>query len=175
MNESKPNTEAGVSRRRRVLRGAIAAPVVLTVSSGASATMASNLRCVNNQVNNPTSLTRTTPAGTGVPSTVIRVPLYTNGTKFYFSGTDVQGFAHPSRPFTWILVGQWQEFNVSGNVHTTGTSPVTMTPAPAITAPVRYAVLQMDQNGNILRVGANTTTTTSMMAATCWNSFRAGL
>jgi hypothetical protein len=174
VNESKPNTEAGVSRRRRVLRGAIAAPVVLTVSSGASATMASNLRCVNNQVNNPTSLTRTTPAGTGVPSTVIRVKLYSQGTKFYFSGTEVQGFAHPSRPFSWILDGQWQEFNPTTNLHA-ATSPTTLTPAPTITSPVRYAVVQMDQNGNILRVGANTTTTTSMMAATCWNSFRAGL
>lgn len=173
MNESKPNTEAGVSRRRRVLRGAIAAPVMLTISSGASATMTSNMRCVAGQVNNPSTLPRTQAAGTGVPSSVIRLQLYVRSGKFYISGTELNTLAHASRPVSWISNGQWQEFNPTTNLRV-GT-PVTLSPSPTVTSPVQYAVVQMDQNGYIMSVGANNATSTSMMAATCWNSFRAGL
>ncbi len=173
MNESKPSAPAGASQRRKVLRGVISAPVVLTISSGASATMKSNMRCVANQVTAPTTLPRTYNAGTSsVPSSVIRVPLYITGGKHYISGTEVNALAHPSRPVAWISNGQWQEFDTGTNLRVG--SPVTLGSTPPVTSPTVYANVQMDQQGYIMSVGKNTTTSTSMMAATCWNSFRAG-
>lgn len=173
MNETKPSADTGQQKRRRVLRGVVAAPVVLTISSGASATMKSNMRCIANQVNNA-GLPRTYGAGTGVPATVIRVQLYKNsaGTRFFFSGTELQGLAHPSRPVSWISIGQWQEFSKSTNSHVG--SPTTSPPTLSPCSPPEYANVQMDQNGYILSVGKNNSTTTSLMAGTCWNSFRAG-
>lgn len=176
VNESKPTAPAGAQQRRKVLRGVISAPVVLTISSGASATMTSNMRCVANQVNGTTTtLPRTYNAGAStVPSTVIRVPLYRNaaGTVHYISGTEVNALAHPSRPVSWISNGQWQVFDVATNLRSG--SPGTLGFTPTLTSPTLYANVQMDQHGYITAVGRNTTTSTSMMAATCWNSFRAG-
>ncbi|MCA3240878.1 MAG: hypothetical protein ING89_06235 [Rubrivivax sp.] len=174
MNETKREADAGTPQRRRVLRGVIAAPVVLTISSGASATMTSNLRCVANQVNNPTILPRTYGAGSGVPSTVIRVPIYefTSGptTTHYISGTEIRGLAHTDRPVTWINNGQWRTFDVASN-----TMGGTNLPSPGtMTTTDMHATLQMDQSGYVLSVGKNSSTSTSMIGATCWNSFRAG-
>jgi hypothetical protein len=173
VNENKPANDAHAQRRRRVLRGAISAPVVLTISSGAGAAMTSNLRCVNYQVNNA-PLPRTYPAGTGVPATVVRVKLYRNAanTKRFFSGTELQGWAHPSRPVSWISTGQWQEFDTSTNLRV-GT-PYVPSPAPEPTSPVEYANVQMDQDGYILSVGKNSATSTSLIAQTCWASFVTG-
>ena len=174
MNETKPKVDAGTPQRRCVLRGVIAAPVVLTISSGASATMTSNLRCVANQVNHPTTLPRTYGAGSGVPSTVIRVPIYsfTSGTTttYYVSGTEIRGLAHPNRQVTWINNGQWRTFDVSANTMGTSNlgSPGTMNNTGM------HATLQVDQSGFVMSVGKNDSTSTSMLAATCWNSFRAG-
>jgi hypothetical protein len=172
VNDTKPKVDAGTPQRRRVLRGVIAAPVVLTISSGASASMTSNLRCVANQVNNPTSLPRAYGAGNGVPSTVIRVPIYrltAGGALRYVSGTDICGLAHPNRPVTWISNGQWRTFDVATN--TMGSTNLS-SPGPT-TATGMFATVQMDQSGYVMSVGKNSAST-SMLAATCWNSFRAG-
>jgi len=173
VNENKPADDAHAQRRRRVLRGALSAPVVLTISNGAGAQVLSNLRCVNHQVNNA-PLPRTYAAGEGVPSTVIRVQLYrdTDNTKRFFSGTELQGLAHPSRPVSWISNGQWQEFNTGTNLRVG--VPYVPSPTPVPTSPIEYANVQMDQDGYILSVGTNSTNSTSLIAATCWNSFRAG-
>jgi hypothetical protein len=170
VNETKPKVDAGTPQRRRVLRGVIAAPVVMTISSGAGAQMTSNLRCVANQVNNPTTLPRSYGAGSGVPATVIRVQLHYTGGKRYVAGSDLLALQHPSRPISWIGVGQYREFDSSTN---------TLAPPPNVTfntVPPRsahYAVVQLDQHGYIVSVG-KATGTTSMVGATCWNSFRAG-
>lgn len=172
VNDTKPKVDADTPQRRRVLRGVIAAPVVLTISSGASATMTSNLRCVDNQVNNPISLPRTYGAGSAVPATVIRVPIYrltAGGASRFVSGTDICGLAHPNRPVTWISNGQWRTFNVSTN--TMGDSNLS-SPGTTTTTDM-FATLQMDQSGFVMSVGKNSANT-SMLAATCWNSFRAG-
>lgn len=175
MNENKPADDAHAQRRRRVLRGALSAPVVLTISNGAGAQMSSNRRCVNSQVENPTSLPRTYSAGVSVPATVIRVRLYQSGANFYVRGTDIVNWAHASRPVSWILHGQFRQFNPVSNTLMGPPNLTSISPAPVATSPAQWAVLQMDQLGNIDRVGLNNGTTTSMIAATCWNSFRAGL
>ncbi len=169
VNENKPADDAHAQRRRRVLRGAISAPVVLTISNGAGAQMTSNLRCVANQVNNPTSLPREYGAGTGVPATVIRVQLWWALGKRWVAYSDLAPLQHPSRPISWISVGQYRQFDVTTN--TLGTEVKTFSPAP--NRSVFYAVVQMDQHGYIVSVG-KATGTTSMVGATCWNSFRAG-
>ena len=174
MNESKPTAEASVQRRRRVLRGAISAPLVLTVTSGAATTMTSNRRCLANQVTSPPHGIRTYSAGaTTVPATVLRLRLYLYDGKRYVSGTEIGLLAHPQRPVSWISSGQWQEFNVGTNlrVGSPGTLPVT---TPPLTNPVQYVVVQLDQHGYIVSVGNNTTSDMSLVHGTCWNSFIAG-
>lgn len=173
MNEKKPADDAHAQRRRRVLRGAISAPVVLTISNGAGAQMSSNRRCVANQVTNPTSLPREYGAGPGVPGTVIRVQLRELAGVLYVSGTDVIALQHPSRPITWISVGQYRRFTEASNT-LAGPPNESLGSVPPLTSPAKYAVVQMDQQGYIVSVGKATGTTTSMVGATCWNSFRAG-
>lgn len=176
MNEPNPVSESSVSRRRKVLRGVLSAPVMLTLSSGASATMTSNRRCLANQVTNPKDGQRWHSAGAStIPSTVIRLPLYVvAGTtpKYYVRGSEVTGLAHASRPVTWISNGQWQEFSLGTNLRVG--SPTTLPSTPPLTSPVQYVVVQMDQHGYIVSVGKNTTTDMSLVHGTCWNSFRAG-
>lgn len=173
MNENKPADDAHAQRRRRVLRGAISAPVVLTISSGAGAQMTSNLRCVANQVTNPTSLPREYAAGTSVPATVVRVQLRVMAGVFYIAGTDVIARQHASRPITWITTGQYRRFTPASNT-LAGPPNVSLGSVPPLTSPAQYVVVQMDQQGYIVSVGKATGTTTSMVGATCWNSFRAG-
>jgi hypothetical protein len=166
--------DAGTSQRRRVLRGVIAAPVVLTISSGASATMSSNLRCVRNQVNNPTTLPRTYGAGSGIPSTVARVPIYkhTSGTTttHYIKGAEIRGWRHPSDEMLWIADHHVRTFDVPTN--TMGATNLSA-PSPLETTDM-FATVQINQSGHVMSVGKNNSTSTSMLGATCWNSFRAG-
>ena len=175
MNENKPTADAHAQRRRRVLRGAISAPVVLTISSGASATMTSNMRCVANQVANPQHGTRSVAVATTTTSTAIRVPLYivSSTGKRYIRGADIVSLAHSARPVTWIKNGEWWEFSVGDNAPAAGTSPVTLPSTPPLTSPVQHVVLQVDQYGRIVSAGKHHSTT-SLVHGTCWNSFRAG-
>ena len=172
MNENKPTADAHAQRRRRVLRGAISAPVVLTISSGASATMTSNMRCVANQVANPQHGVRSVAVSTATTSTAIRVPLYlASDGKRYIRGNDIVALAHPSRPVTWIKTGEWWEFNVDANARV-GASPVLLSTTPPASG--QFVVLQIDQFGRIASAGAHSSTT-AMVHGTCWNSFRSGI
>ncbi len=172
MNENKPADDAHAQRRRRVLRGALSAPVVLTISNGAGAQMASNLRCVANQVTTPVGGIRSVPVSTSLTSSYLRVKLYratpTAGL-WYVSGTDIQNASQIGRTVTWISIGQWWQFNPTTNLRV-GASPVTGI-SPTLTSPERWAVLQVDQNGDIVSVG-NHSASTSMVYQSCWNSFR---
>jgi hypothetical protein len=171
VNENKPADNAHAPRRRRVIRGAISAPVVLTISSGAGAQMTSSLRCVANQVQNPTTLPREVLSGGSVPSTVVRVQLRQVGSIFYVAGADLIALQQASRPIGWIGVGEYRQFNLTSNTWQ-GPPKTTLPSIPPLSNPARFAVLQMDQQGFIMSVGKSTGSTTSMVAATCWNSFR---
>jgi hypothetical protein len=176
VNDLNSTSESNLTRRRKVLRGALSAPVVLTLSSGASATMSSNRRCLANQVTNPQHGIRAYATGAStIPSTVIRVKLYViAGTtpKYYVRGSEVTALAHPSRPVTWISGTGWREFNPGTNMLV---EPIVAPPSiPAETSPLQYVVVQMDQHGYIRSVGKNTTSDMSLVHGTCWNSFRAG-
>ena len=170
MNENKPADDAHAQRRRRVLRGALSAPVVLTISNGAGAQMTSNLRCVANQVNNPTSVPRTQLPSTTVPSNRVNVRLRLTGGKYYIVGSEVRALAHPARPVTWIGNTEYREFVLASN-SLTGLN-VTLPSVPPVTN--RWVVLQMDQHGYITSAGVNTLTPSSMITGTCWTSFRLG-
>ncbi len=169
MNENKPANDAHAQRRRRVLRGAISAPVVLTISSGAGAQMASNLRCVAHQVTNPPGA-RTVAPGTGVPATVVRVQLRKSGSTYYVGGDELRPIARSSHPYVGIASGEFRQFNMTSN--TLMGPPGITSPVPPLTSPAEYAVVQIRQDGYIQTVGANTGTTTSMIYGTCWASFK---
>lgn len=172
MNENKPADDAHAQRRRRVLRGALSAPVVLTISNGAGAQMASSLRCVANQVNNPTSVPRTQAPSTAVPVNRVNVRLRLTGGKYYIRGSEVRALAHPNRQVTWIGNSEYREFVLASN-SLTGLN-VTLPAEPPVTN--RWVVLQWDQHGYITSAGVNnlTPTPSSMITGTCWASFFAG-
>lgn len=171
MNENKPADDAHAQRRRRVLRGALSAPVVLTISNGAGAQMTSNRRCVAHQADN--AATRTIAPGTTTTAAWVRVQLRKSGATYYVGYTEINARKHPSAPnVSWIQSGRFRVFNYGTN--SIGPVDVTLSPAPPLTSPAQYAVLQIDRNGIIRTVGGNISTTTSMIAATCWASFRAG-
>lgn len=70
----KPPFAPATPARRRLLRGAVAAPALLTLHSGSMAAMQSSLRCLSNA----NSQTMLPPANWGTTATdnVIRVPVY---------------------------------------------------------------------------------------------------
>jgi hypothetical protein len=160
--------------RRKLVRGVFAAPAVLTVSSGASAAVKSNMRCVSNQVTDTALLPKSYPAGTAVPASAIRIPLWEKGNRYFFSGTDLSGLAHPSRAVTWLSVGQWHEFDM---VQQQKTGSPMLESDNALNNKQhngKYVNVLMDQQGYIVGVGKHVSGSNSMMVATCWNSFRAG-
>ncbi len=73
MDHPDPPTPHQVSARRRLIRGALTAPALMTVCSGSAFAAASNLRCLANAAN------ATTPPstwGSSSPDTFLRVRLY---------------------------------------------------------------------------------------------------
>ncbi len=161
--------------RRKLVRGVFAAPAVLTVSSGASATVKSNMRCVNNQVTDTGMVPKSYPAGnTSVPASAIRVKLYEKGGRYFFSGTELAGMAHPSRAVTWMSVGQWHEFDWAQQRKTGSPMSSSHSSVSGCTHNGKYVNVLMDQQGYIVGVGKHVSGSNSMMVATCWNSFRAG-
>jgi hypothetical protein len=173
VNSPQPSSSVDLAKRRKLLRGAFSAPVILTVSTGAGATAASNMQCVRNQVTspNPAVLPRSYAPGTSAPTSVVRVQLYTTGSgtsmKYYFRGTDIHNLAAPGKSPTWISVGQFREFYFA-----TGLPATSNLGSLSATASSSYASVQFDANGNIITVGKHTADTMSMVSGTCWNSFR---
>ncbi len=161
--------------RRKLVRGVFAAPAVLTVSSGASASVKSNMRCVNNQVTNTAIVPKSYLAGdNSVPATAIRIKLYEKGSKYFFSGTELVGLAHPSRAVSWLSVGQWHEFDWALQSKTGAPLSGSDLLVSGCTHNGKYVNVLMDQQGYIVGVGKHLSGSNSMMVATCWNSFRAG-
>jgi hypothetical protein len=118
LEPSNPAPEAPRSARRRLVRGAFAAPAVLALYSGSAAAMASNLRCVSNQVG---AGRKVYPPPIATPDRYVRVRLWSlrkkqgerNGERWFLAGRDLDALRlnRSSVGNTFLRPGEWQEFN----------------------------------------------------------------
>lgn len=72
MDRTDPPLVPKASARRRLIRGALSAPALMTVCSGSAFAVASNMRCLANA----NTLPAPAPWGTTTPDTYLRVQLY---------------------------------------------------------------------------------------------------
>jgi hypothetical protein len=173
--EDMPTLHANA--RRRLMRGAFAAPAVMTVWSGAAlAATSSNLRCVINQIATPVFPGVTTAPDASYPRVQL-AELRPNGANavstFYVNGATVASLK--KSPSYTLTTGKWQVFYLASNTDVNG--PI-LTAQPTgnggsssyIANSGRYAVLRFDANGDVVGVGAGPAGT-SAVAASCWSSF----
>ena len=153
---------AGPNARRRLIRGAFAAPAIMTVCSGSALANSSSLRCVANQVNAPAA-----PGVTSATDSWVRVQLWTQGTStnYFVSGADVVALK-PASTTAYISATAWQSFDIGNNTAGAigGTSSGKQRSNPA-----KWAAIRVEASGNIVGVGAGSGTA---IAGTCWTSFR---
>jgi hypothetical protein len=154
---------AGSNARRRLIRGAFAAPAIMTVYSGSALANSSSLRCVANKAN-----AAEMPGVTSGTDTWVRVQLWTQGSSnaaYYISGADVVALK-PASTTAYIGATAWQAFdkgtNTAGAIG--GTSSGKQKSSPA-----QWAAIRVDASGNIVGVGVGSG---SAIAGTCWTSFR---
>ena len=148
--------------RRRLVRGAFAAPAVMTVCSGSALAASSSLRCVAHQAGTGTSV----PVSDATDAWV-RVRLWTQGASanYFISGADVVALKRASAT-AYIGPTAWQPFdiktNTAGVIGGDGNGKQQSVPA-------KYAAIRVDASGNIVGVGA--TGGGAAIAGTCWTSF----
>ena len=153
---------AGPNARRRLIRGAFAAPAIMTVCSGSALANSSSLRCVANQV----SAALPVPLVSNVTDNWVRVQLWTQGgsTSYFVRGADVFALK-PASTTSNILASDWLAFDiVSNKTGAAGTSS-----GKQLSNPAKWAAIRVDASGNIVGVGAGSGTA---IAGTCWTSFR---
>ena len=152
---------AGPNARRRLIRGAFAAPAIMTVCTGSALANSSSLRCVANQVNAPAA-----PGVSSATDSWVRVQLWTQGgsTNYFVRGADVVALK-PASTTAYIGATAWQAFNIVNN--TAGAAATSS--GKQLSNPAKWAAIRVDASGNIVGVGAGSGTA---IAGTCWTSFR---
>jgi hypothetical protein len=179
MEQHTPTQERpALGRRRMLMRGALAAPALMTVCTGAGATMAtaSNLRCLTNATHNPT------PAAVGITGSAgdsfMRVRLWKYSVQvkdannqwvwqdqFYVRGSDLQlltttGSGVPGHSqFLRINPSTWQPVGSPGALPTSAKSPALSN---------HWVAARFDGTGKLVAFGADNKG--AMVGASCWNS-----
>ena len=192
MKQDKHDMKPAVSARRRLIRGAFAAPAAMTLFSGSVA--AASINCVARQV---TSQQLPTPSSGADSFIRVRLQKFTRRTNSdqtlsstrwsrWILGSDVAGLKAPNGG-SYISGTTWQLFDVgTQSIYPANAVGSTQTNTPSedtdagneyssVPAPSDYVALRMDANGNIVGVvGIGPNTGTTAVYASCWNSFRAG-
>ena len=178
------------SARRRLIRGVLSAPALMTVCSGSAFAQASNMRCLANAAN-----ATTPPADWGrtAPDTYLRVRLYkvktrtcNNGNNncdvdvntFYIKGADLSMYQRSASMPTNI-----QYLQINPTTYVTIGGPVSPPPATS-TANGRttiivsedyvnqYVAVRFDSTGVIVGVGVpGSAGQGGMVGTSCWASF----
>ena len=149
---------AGPNARRRLIRGAFAAPAIMTVCSG-RVFAASNLNCIVKQTTFP-GVTTSLNA-----DTFKRTQVYKIGSKFYVLGLNIVNDVG-DKASGYITTGQVHEFFVATNQTAAGL-PIT---APSGTAQAQqyWAALRFDASGRVVGVGSGVG---YGVTGSCWGSF----
>jgi hypothetical protein len=155
-----------------MLRGVLAAPAVLTVSTGSAFAVASNARCLAKPMspNEPAAIVGQEALAV---DRAVRVRLYSksqssvSSARWLVRGSDFSGFKGGS----FLKSGEWQEVDASGalkNASFTSTSP----PGGfALSDPPRHVLVRFDTSGRIVSVGPVGANNGLAIGASCWSSF----
>ena len=169
--------------RRRLIRGALSAPALMTVCSGSAFAQASNMRCLANAAN-----AATPPAAWGTTAadadTFLRVRLYlvttrencdsagdncTEVKKCYVKGSDLGTMARSSG-----MPSNTQYLQINPTSYATIGSPVDLITAPPTIGSQayvsQYVALRIDATGQIVGIGS--VGQGGMVGLSCWNSVR---
>jgi hypothetical protein len=168
--------DAPASARRRLIRGAFAAPAALTLVSGSVYAAASNQRCLQNAQNPPAI------APTPAPDTWLRVQLWTlvngNGNgpiSSWVRGVDLAALRVPGTNAPYLPDGSWQPVTAeTGSGFTAGVSQAsTPTTSNGNTpqASGQYVAVRVDSVGNIVGVQGVGTGGGAAVSLVCWASF----
>ena len=177
--------------RRRLIRGALSAPALMTVCSGSAFAQASNMRCLANA-----AAATTPPAawGTNSADAFLRVRLYMVTTRrcndttsaceadvqtHYIKGADLSMYTRSS-----AMPSNLQYLKIDPVTYTTVGSPISPPISPSInnghTTTIvseayvnQYVAVRFDSTGMIVGVGVpGTGGQGGMVGASCWASFR---
>jgi hypothetical protein len=163
VNENMNDGLAKASARRRLIRGAFAAPATFTLCSGGAFAAASNQRCVGNQVMNDRQFPPVGPADMWVRVSVWRHQNGNSAATLLVSGTDVfnlQGTAGN----TFIQTGQWKKIVAPFDEFTPNGS------RPSRTSDT--VALLVNSDGVIVGISTGTAfNDRSAVAKSCWTSF----
>ena len=176
-NLQEPRTQG--SARRRLVRGAFAAPAALSLYNG-SAFATTSMTCVAREVNAVASDAIKYPAASTNSDTYIRVRLYrlkkdASNYTTWVKGMDLGPWSLAGKT-RFLTDSQWLLFSKVGN--SSYNLPTTVTTAPAETGYVLnqdgdWVALKLDEVGNIkgvVGIGANTTGE-SAVHKSCWTTF----
>lgn len=187
MNQNLEEPTTRVSARRRLVRGAFAAPAALTLYSG-SAFAENSMSCLTKEVTHPTypALSPNPPSST---DTYIRVRLWTlpsDTPSTWVRGFDVVALQKLNTPTPYISGSEWQCYFVgtpaavtmgSGSITPEAGTVYPGQPSYNLATPVQngsYAALRVDITGKIVGVvglGVGETGT-SAVHQSCWTSFK---
>jgi hypothetical protein len=175
MDQPHPSHGHLSAARRRLIRGALAAPAVMTVCSGSAFAAASNMRCLANATapGNEITVTVYTSNDPAALDGFVRVRLYTkgssNGAKYYLRGSDLG--ANVASGSGLPGTGEWQEFDLkAGSATENRLVGDKLTSQPGGTAlSDKYAGVRFNANGEISGVGDSGSG--SALGTSCWNSF----
>lgn len=190
MNDQAHGPDSKISARRRLIRGAFAAPAALTLYSGSVAARSIN-NCVTRQVS---ATTPPTPAPSGMPDTFVRVQLQkfqkSTATAFpaawsrWVRGFDVSSLLAAGQSVfvsgtsttatNWYLYdkGTASAYAATALGTTIGTTPAEGT---TIQSADQWVALRVNAAGDIVGVvGIGNTAATSAVYQSCWTSFRLG-
>ena len=176
------------SARRRLIRGVLSAPALMTVCSGSAFAQASNMRCLAN------AATATTPPstwGTTLADAFLRVQLYKVTTRkcnngdnkceadveaFYVRGYDLRMYTRSA-----TMPTDSQYLNIHPSTYVTSGSPITFpftvngrtTSFISETPVIQYVAVRFDSTGTIVGVGVpGTSGQGGMVGTSCWASFK---
>jgi hypothetical protein len=185
MNEHHPTAapsatpQAGAPSRRRLLRGALAVPAVLTVYSGSAFAVASHMRCLAN-ANAPGSAQQNVPVSSNAQEGgLVRVGLHRftrgngngngNTIEYWLYGGDLP--AGQGRASTLPSTTQWQQFDVDANrlIGDRGGAPAG---GSMQISDSHFAAVLYDSEGFIVGVGSGPNG--GAIGVSCWNSFLPG-
>jgi hypothetical protein len=162
------------SARRKLVRGAFAAPAILTLYSGGARAATSANVCLVNANNAPAPA----PSPSSTDDTWFRYRLWVirhNGNNNIVSAW-IKGADLSVWNTTFISIGQWWQFDLGTNQLSGTATTVAPTAGGGEYGPVQigpyggpYVVLRVDASGNV--VGAGAGTAGAPVGDSCWGSF----
>jgi len=182
------------SARRRLVRGAFAAPVALTLHSG-SAFAAVSASCVARQVANPVISAADTATGTWLKVQVWRLdPPGNDNNSRWVEGKEILNFAKTNSNFIsdgeWlcitrnstsskVIVGGTEQTAVKGNKYAVtlpaawGNAVQTGLPTSAVKLGTTTVAIRVNAQGDIVGVvDVGNEANSSAVTGSCWSSFR---